>query len=85
MGGKSGGRPSAFSAEIQARDCAIRNAIGRMLRAQYDTAEPLPDKLADLVRRLDGAHAPGRRSAPHTRRAPSADTRPLRTPEPATA
>jgi predicted RNA-binding Zn ribbon-like protein len=86
MGGKSGGRPSAFSAEIQARDCAIRNAIGRMLRAQYDTAEPLPDKLADLVRRLDGAHATGRRSAaPHTRRAPSADTRPLRTPEPATA
>ena len=70
MGGKTGGRPSVFSAEIQARDDAIRNAIGRMLRAQYDIAEPLPNSSPNLVKRLDGAHTHtgGRSSAtPHTR------------------
>ena len=85
VAGKSGGRPSAFSAEIQARDCAIRNVIGRMLRAHYGAAEPLPNQLANLVKRLDGAHT-GRSSAtPHTRSAPDAEIRPLRKPEPATA
>jgi hypothetical protein len=67
MGGKPGGRPSAFSAEIHARDGAIRNAIGRMLRAQYDVAEPVPKQLANLVKRLDGAHTrPLRKTEPAT-------------------
>ena len=65
IGGKTSGRPRAFSAEFQAHDCAIRNAIGRMLRAQYDVAEPLPKRLANLVKRLDGTDA---RAAVPTRR-----------------
>jgi hypothetical protein len=86
MGGKPGGRASVFSAEIHARDGAIRNAIGRMLRAQYDVAAPVPKQLANLVKRLDAADAAGRRSdAPRTRSAPGADARPLPKPEPATA
>jgi hypothetical protein len=78
MGGKTGGRASAFSAEFHARDGAIRNAIGRMLRAQYDVAEPLPNQLANLVKRLD-------RGAPQTQAAPGASARPLRKTEPAPA
>jgi hypothetical protein len=37
------------------RDCAIRAAIGRMLSAQYNLAEPLPEGLKDLLERLDNA------------------------------
>jgi hypothetical protein len=86
MGGKTGGRPSVFSAEFHARDGAIRNAIGRMLRAQYDVAEPLPEQLANLVKRLDGADAGDCCSAaPHTQSAPGTGVRPLPKAEPATA
>jgi hypothetical protein len=36
-------------------DCMkqVLAAIGRALRGQYDTAEPLPDRLADLVRKME--------------------------------
>jgi hypothetical protein len=47
---------SVLSTEVRARDCAVRTAIGRILSAQYDLAEPLPDRLQTLLRRLeDGA------------------------------
>jgi hypothetical protein len=39
--------------EVRARCSLIRSAIGRMLSAQYDVAAPLPDRLADLLRRLE--------------------------------
>jgi len=42
--------------EAHARDCAIRAAIGRMLAAQYDLAEPLTDRLANLLNRLEITH-----------------------------
>jgi hypothetical protein len=86
IGGKTSGRPRAFSAEFQAHDYAIRNAIGRMLRAQYDVVEPLPKQLANLVSRLDGADAGGGCSgATNARSAPGAGARSLPKPEPATA
>jgi hypothetical protein len=46
-------KPGVFSRADQARDAAIRSAIGRTLRAQYDLAETLPERLAGLVRRLE--------------------------------
>jgi hypothetical protein len=39
--------------EIQARDCVIMTAIGRMLSAQYDLAEPLSDRLGHLLKRIE--------------------------------
>jgi hypothetical protein len=59
MGSKSGGRPSAFSAEFHARDCTIRDALGRMLRMHYDVADPVPKQLVNLVKLLDGVDADG--------------------------
>ena len=50
-----GRKPRIFTSEVQAREDAIRSAIGRMLRAQYDLAEPLPERLAGLVKRLESA------------------------------
>jgi hypothetical protein len=44
---------SVSSKEVRARDCVVRTAIGRMLSAQYDLAEPLPDRLQNLVKRLE--------------------------------
>ena len=40
--------------QAEVRDCGIRTAIGRMLGAQFDLAQPLSDRLEDLLRRLDG-------------------------------
>jgi hypothetical protein len=45
----SGSSPS----ETRARDGAIRTAIGRMLAAQYDLAEPLSERLESLLRRFE--------------------------------
>ena len=39
--------------EIDARDCVIRTAIGRMLSAQYDLTEPLSDRLEQLLKRVE--------------------------------
>jgi hypothetical protein len=47
-------KPSVSRAD-QARDAAIRSAIGRTLKAQYDLAESLPERLAGLVRRLESS------------------------------
>jgi hypothetical protein len=49
-----GRKPSVFASEVLAREDAIRSTIGRLLRAQYDLAEPLPERLAGLVKRLEG-------------------------------
>jgi hypothetical protein len=50
-------KPCVFSAADQARDAAIRSAIGRTLRAQYDLAESLPERLAGLLGRLENPDA----------------------------
>jgi hypothetical protein len=47
-------RKSALSANgANARDRVIRAAIGKMLAQQYDLAEPLSDRLANLLRRFE--------------------------------
>jgi len=46
---------AASSKEAHARDCIIRAAIGRMLSAQFDLAEPLPDRLESLLKRIENA------------------------------
>ena len=49
-------RKSALSAnEAHARDRVIRTAIGRMLAAQYDLAEPLCERLENLLKRFEGS------------------------------
>jgi hypothetical protein len=47
---------SLKEANARARDCAIRAAIGKALSAQYNLAEPLSDRLEQLLKRLDHAH-----------------------------
>jgi hypothetical protein len=42
-----------FSQEKAAHVEQIRAAIGRWLRDQYDTTQPLPKRLADLVRKIE--------------------------------
>jgi hypothetical protein len=39
--------------EVHARDCVIRAAIGRMLAAQYDLAEPPSERLENLLKRFE--------------------------------
>jgi hypothetical protein len=50
-------KPSVFSRAVEARDAAIRSAIGRTLRAQYELSVPLPERLAGLVKRLENVDA----------------------------
>jgi hypothetical protein len=38
-----------------ARDRAIQTAIGRVLQAQYDCTAPLPERLENLLKRLENA------------------------------
>jgi hypothetical protein len=42
-------KPGLSRSEIHARDL-IQTAIGRILAAQYDLAEPLPERLVTLLR-----------------------------------
>ena len=51
MGHKSRVSPT----EAHARDRAVRAAIGRMLCAQYELAEPLPERLRELLKQLEDA------------------------------
>jgi hypothetical protein len=60
-----GRKPSIFASEVQARDGAIRGALGRLLRAQYDLAEPLPERLAALVKRFQSTDEIHSRNNPH--------------------
>jgi hypothetical protein len=48
-------RPGASQKAIYARDCMIQAAIGRMLSARYDLAEPLTDRLENLLRRIESS------------------------------
>lgn len=48
-------RPGASPREVHARDCIIQAAIGRMLSAQYDLAEPLTDRLENLLQRIENS------------------------------
>lgn len=50
--------------EIEARDCLIRTAVGRMLVAQYDLAEPFSERLAALLRSLDETDVVGADGVP---------------------
>jgi hypothetical protein len=44
---------------VDARDHVIRTAIGRMLSAQYDLTEPLPDRLELLLQRFERSEEAG--------------------------
>jgi hypothetical protein len=46
-------RPGVSPKDVNARDCIIQTAIGRMLSAQYDLAEPLTDRLENLLKRIE--------------------------------
>jgi hypothetical protein len=46
-------KPGVSAKEAHARDCVIRTAIGRMLAAQYDLAEPLSERLENLLKRFE--------------------------------
>ncbi len=50
-----GRKPRVSPTETHARDRAVRGAIGRMLCAQYDLAEPLPERLRELLKQLKDA------------------------------
>jgi hypothetical protein len=57
-------KPGLSRSEIQARDCHIRTALGRMLVAQYNLAEPLSERLAALLRRFEEIGAIGADKTP---------------------
>jgi hypothetical protein len=48
-------RIGVLAKEFHTRDCAIQTAIGRMLAAQHDLAEPLSDRLKHLLKRLENS------------------------------
>jgi hypothetical protein len=48
-------RRKSGSSANEARDCVIRTAIGRMLAAQYDLAEPLSERIENLLKRFEDA------------------------------
>jgi hypothetical protein len=48
-------KTGALSKENHARDRVIRAAIGRMLSTHYDLTEPLSDRLAHLLKRLENS------------------------------
>jgi hypothetical protein len=43
--------------EVRASDRAVMNAIGRILAAQFDLAEPLSDRLGYLLKRIKNRDA----------------------------
>ena len=59
-------RPALARNQIQARDGSIRTAIGRMLAAQHDLAEPLSAPLVALLGRLEQTPATGANGTPRT-------------------
>jgi hypothetical protein len=46
---------SLKEANARARDSATRTAIGKALSAQYDLAEPLSDRIGQLLKCLEHA------------------------------
>jgi hypothetical protein len=51
--------------EGSARNCVLRAAIGRMLAAQYDLAQPLPERLENLLARIENADEISAVEIPH--------------------
>lgn len=47
------GKNASLSRANAARRAQMLTSIGRSLREGYDTARPLPDRLAALVRRIE--------------------------------
>jgi len=45
---------------------AIRTSIGRGLRRYYDLSEPIPDRMAELLRQLDNKSEPTAEQKPDT-------------------
>jgi hypothetical protein len=39
----------------------VQAAIGRGLKEEYDSVQPLPDRLSDLLRKIEEATAPFQR------------------------
>jgi hypothetical protein len=64
-------RPDDFRDSFYYR--AIRTRIGAALEAQYDLAKPLPDRISDLLVRLDQSDAD--RAAAAGQRVAGADAR----------
>jgi hypothetical protein len=60
-------RSGALLKAVYARDCIIQAAIGRMLSAQYDLAEPLPNRLEILLKRIEDTDEIGAGEIPRTR------------------
>jgi hypothetical protein len=54
--------------ELHARDRVIRTAIGQMLAAQYDLAEPLSEGLESVLTRFEYSARIGGVDIAHTRR-----------------
>jgi hypothetical protein len=49
---------------------AIRTSIGRGLRRYYDLSEPIPDRMAELLRQLDHKSEPAAEPKPDTAKEP---------------
>jgi hypothetical protein len=49
---------------------AIRTGIGRGLRRYYDLSEPIPDRMAELLRQLDNNSEPAAEPKPDTAKEP---------------
>ena len=47
-------RNNVLSREKAANAARVRAEIGRRLRDEYDTTQPLPERLADLVGQIEG-------------------------------
>jgi hypothetical protein len=45
---------------------AIRTSIGRGLHRYYDLSEPIPDRMAELLRQLDNKSEPAAERKPDT-------------------
>ena len=49
---------------------AIRTSIGRGLRRYYDLSEPIPDRMAELLRQLDNKSEPAAEQKTDTAKEP---------------
>ena len=49
---------------------ATRTSIGRGLRRYYDLSEPIPDRMAELLRQLDNKSEPAAEPKPDTAKEP---------------
>jgi hypothetical protein len=52
----------ASSREKAARATEVQASIGRAMRLVYDVSQPLPDRLSDLVRKIEQPQPAGDKS-----------------------